>query len=309
MEAAAGDAVLAAAVRSVITPDGSITRPGRTVGFARRGTPGAPAVLWCHGGPGSRLAIMTLGPEADGFDNVCIDRAGYGLSTPLPDRTIADFVPDALAVADHLGIEQFVVAGGSTGGAYAVAMAAMAPERVAAAVVYCGLSDMSDAPTRALMTANRIQEIWSTPTRDAVIEVCRDLLGDDGGRMGQALSGAGMAPADLALISDPAFVERFMATVPASFTFGVQGYADDRIADGRGWGSFHPGAVRCRAVVLHGGRDTGVPVENAYLTARLIPGADLRIFPDHGHFSIAAEVLPVLAEIGGLSPGVRRPSS
>ncbi len=278
-------------------PDGSITHDSRTVGFARRGTPDGPAVLWCHGGPGSRLAIMTLGPEADRFDNISLDRPGYGLSTPLPNRTIADFVPDALAVADHLGIEQFVVAGGSTGGAYAVATAAMAPERVAAAVIYCGLSDMADAPTRALMTANRIQEIWSGPTRDAVIEVCRDLLGDDGAKMGQALSGASMAPADLALISDPEFVARFLATVPASFTFGVVGYADDRIADGRGWGSFDPGAVRCPVLVLHGGSDTGVPVDNAYLTARLIPGAELRIFPDHGHFSIAAEVLPALAEL------------
>jgi pimeloyl-ACP methyl ester carboxylesterase len=240
---------------------------------------------------------MTLGPEADRFDNLSLDRPGYGLSTPLPNRTIADFVPDALAVANHLGIERFVVAGGSTGGAYAVATAALAPKRVAAAVVYCGLSDMTDVPTRALMTANRIQEIWRAPTRDAVIEVCRDLLGDDGGRMGEALSGASMAPADLALISNPEFVERFMATVPASFTFGVVGYADDRIADGRGWGSFDPGAVSCPVLVLHGGRDTGVPVDNAYLTARLIPGADLRIFPDHGHFSIAAEVLPALAEL------------
>jgi pimeloyl-ACP methyl ester carboxylesterase len=280
-----------------LSPDGSITRTGRTIGFARRGNAGGPTVLWCHGGPGSRLAIMTLGPEADTFDNISIDRPGYGLSTPLPNRTIADFVPDALAVADHLGIEQFVVAGGSTGGAYAVATAALAPERVSAAVVYCGLSDMTDAPTRVLMTANRIQEIWAAPTRDAVIEVCRDLLGDDGGRMGQALSGASMAPADLGLISNPEFVERFMATVPASFTFGVEGYADDRIADGRGWGSFDPGSVRCPVVVLHGGSDTGVPVENAYLTAMLIPGAELRIFPDHGHFSIAAEVLPTLAEL------------
>ena len=28
---------------------------GRTVGFADYGIPDATAVLWCHGGPGSRL--------------------------------------------------------------------------------------------------------------------------------------------------------------------------------------------------------------------------------------------------------------
>ena len=88
-----------------------------------------------------------------------------------------------------------------------------------------------------------------------------------------------MAPADLALISNPEFVERFMTTVPASFTFGVEGYADDRIADGRGWGSFEPGAVRCPVVVLHGGSDTGVPVRTSAPAAAMRSGVRWRRAP------------------------------
>ena len=48
------------------------------------------------------------------------------MSSVQPGRTIGGWVPDALAVADHLGIEQFVTAGTSTGGAYALALAALA---------------------------------------------------------------------------------------------------------------------------------------------------------------------------------------
>ena len=86
---------------------------GRTVGFADYGIPGATAVLWCHGGPGSRLEpayLRRVASEA-GLRIIGIDRPGYGLSTPQPGRTIAGWVPEALAVADHLGIGPFAAVG------------------------------------------------------------------------------------------------------------------------------------------------------------------------------------------------------
>jgi pimeloyl-ACP methyl ester carboxylesterase len=100
----------------------------RTVGFVDYGSPAATAVLWCHGGPGSRVepAHLRSRAKAAGLRLIGIDRPGYGLSSVQPGRTIGGWVPDALAVADHLGIEQFVTAGTSTGGAYALALAALA---------------------------------------------------------------------------------------------------------------------------------------------------------------------------------------
>ncbi len=71
-----------------------------------------------------------------------IDRPGYGLSTPLPGRSIADWVPDGIAVADHLGIDRFVAVGVSTGGAYALALAALHPDRVLGVLACCALTDM-----------------------------------------------------------------------------------------------------------------------------------------------------------------------
>src|SRR6185312_16749292 len=57
---------------------------GHTVGFADYGIPDAPAVLWCHGGPGSRLEPAYLRREASeaGLRIIGIDRPGYGLSAP-----------------------------------------------------------------------------------------------------------------------------------------------------------------------------------------------------------------------------------
>ena len=72
---------------------------GRTVGFVDYGDPSGTAVLWCHGGPGSRLEPASSARAAGdvGLRLVGIDRPGYGLSTPQPGRTIAGWVPEALA--------------------------------------------------------------------------------------------------------------------------------------------------------------------------------------------------------------------
>src|SRR3954462_5254137 len=97
----------------------------RTVGVSDFGPPDGDAVLWCHGGPGSRLepAYVADAAAASGFRLIGIDRPGYGNSDPQPGRTIAGWIPDALAVADHLDVERFFAVGLSTGGAYALALA------------------------------------------------------------------------------------------------------------------------------------------------------------------------------------------
>ena len=117
---------------------------GRTVGFADHGAADGTPVLWCHGGPGSRLEPLQVADAAveSGFRLIGIDRPGYGRSTPQPDRTIAGWIPEALTVMDSLDIDRFFTVGVSTGGAYALALAALEPDRVLGVVVCCALTDM-----------------------------------------------------------------------------------------------------------------------------------------------------------------------
>ena len=88
-----------------------------------------------------------------------------------------------------------------------------------------------------------------------------------------------------------------MAGLPQMFAHGVAGYVDDRRADGPGWDSFDVASVTCPVVIVHGGADTIVPVANAHHTAELLPGAELRIFPDHGHLSVVADVVPAVLSL------------
>ena len=213
---------------------------GRTVGFVDLGPADATAVLWCHGGPGSRLEPAAMAPAMvdAGLRVVGIDRPGYGLSTTRPGRTIAEWAPDGLAVADHAGIERFIAVGVSTGGAYALALAALAPERVIGVVACCALSDMRWAEGKSLMGTGRTDEIWDAPDRDAALAIATDVFGADGSRMATMVGEAGMAPADMALLGDAEFATAWMAGLPEMFAHGVAGYIDDRRADGPGWDSF-----------------------------------------------------------------------
>ena len=65
---------------------------------------------------------------------VGVNRPGYGTSTPT-DSTMSSVADDAVAVLDLLGLDRVAVLGMSVGGAYAAALAARHPDRVAALAV------------------------------------------------------------------------------------------------------------------------------------------------------------------------------
>lgn len=79
------------------------------------------------------------------------------------------------------------------------------------------------------------------------------------------------------------------AAFRAMFAQGLEGYADDRLGDGAGWGTFDVASIRCPVTVLHGRSGRMVDVIHAHHTAELIPGANLVIFDDLGHFSIVTK--------------------
>ena len=276
--------------------DGDLTRGERTVAYRDYGPTDSTPVLWCHGGPGSRFEPASQAPAATaaGYRFIGIDRPGYGRSTPWPGRSIADWVPDGLAVADALGIDRFMAIGVSTGGAYALALAAAAPERVMGVVACCALTDMRWPDGRASMDGELTHGLWDAPNRDEAMAIAARLFGEDGSGMLDGRAGGNMAAPDLAFLGDPAFLATMAEGFPAMFAQGVAGYTDDRIADGVGWTSFDVDLVRCPVVVLHGELDGLCPVVQAHHTANVVPNARLDIRPEHGHLSIMSELVGVL---------------
>jgi pimeloyl-ACP methyl ester carboxylesterase len=272
---------------------------GRVVGVAEFGRPDGEAVLWCHGGPGSRLEPMWLGDQARdaGLRLVGIDRPGYGHSPPRPGRTIVDGARDVLAVADHLGIDRFATVGVSTGGVYALATAAVAPERVTAVVPCCAMTDMRFEPARSTMSAPHTLSVWAAPDRESAIAAATDSHGLHGEKLTDGGVRAILSDNDRLLFADPAWMRDAMASFPEMFRWGLEGYADDRIADGGGWVGFDVADIRCPVVVLHGADDQMCRPVHAEHTVAIVPGASLDLRPGDGHFSIEAHVVPTLREL------------
>jgi pimeloyl-ACP methyl ester carboxylesterase len=274
---------------------------GRTVGYADHGPADGTPVIWCHGGPGSRLEPMQVTAEAGpaGFRLIGVDRPGYGLSIPWPGRSIADWVPDGLAVLDALDVERCIAVGVSTGGAYALALAAAAPGRVTGVIACCALTDMRWPEGRRLQEGPMTTGLWDAPDRDAAIAIAIEVAGEDGSKMfdPSQSDGAELPAADMALFTDPAWLAGFGDAMSQMFAHSVTGYVDDRLADGVGWVSFDVGAVRAPTIVLHGREDSIVDVAQAAHTASLVPGARLKVVDGLAHLSIVLKVPEALAEL------------
>ena len=273
----------------------------RNISFADYGPASGLAVLCCHGGPGSRLEPRRISEQAAaaGFRLIGIDRPGYGKSTPLPGRSICDWTQDAIAVADHLMLDQFLMVGVSTGGSYALATAAVAPSRVLGVLVCCGMTDIAwanDVDDAKMVGA---QPIWNAPDRDAAIAVAIEQFGERGDKVmvPDADAPPVLSPADMAVVMDPAYAEGDPTN--ERFAQGVLGYADDRIADGprHGWSSFEIDKVVCTVIVIHGEQDWIVPVAQAHHTAAILRDAELRTFAEHGHLSVGAESVSSLIDL------------
>ena len=272
------------------------TNDGRIVGFADYGSPAQTALVWCHGGPGTRLEPALVADDAAraGLRLIGIDRPGYGRSTSQPGRTIGGWAPDALAVLDRLGIDQCVALGASTGGAYALALAAHSP-RVIGAVACCAVSDMRWTAGKEMNVC--CHAFWNEQDRDKACRMAVEEFGPLGENIVPPRGPVGADASDAALITTSGFLSAWIPCVAEMFTGGVSGYVDDRRADANGWDTFDVKRITCPVTVLHGADDGMIPVANAHHTAALVPGATLRVFEGLGHFSILTKVVEVTSEL------------
>jgi proline iminopeptidase, Neisseria-type subfamily len=103
------------------------------------GRPDGQPVVFLHGGPGAGTTPKHRQFfDPDVYRIVLFDQRGCGRSTPramLEQNTTWDLVEDMEKIRVHLGIERWVVFGGSWGSTLALAYAETHPERVTALVL------------------------------------------------------------------------------------------------------------------------------------------------------------------------------
>ncbi len=112
---------------------------GHVMYWEQVGNPRGRPVLFLHGGPGAGAgAVHRRFFDPEFWRLVIFDQRGAGRSRPLgslADNTTPDLVRDIETLRHHLGIDRWLLFGGSWGSTLALAYAQAHPERVAGCVL------------------------------------------------------------------------------------------------------------------------------------------------------------------------------
>ncbi len=261
---------------------------GRQLAVQDRGPRDGPAVIAHHGTPSCRLDVPggMDAPWSVGVRVVTFDRPGYGRSTSMPGRRVADAATDTRAVADALGLDRFGVIGVSGGGPHALAAAAALPGRVERVCVCVGAGPDGqngfDATADALdATRREIELARSDP------DGLRAFIEDAGGAAADfAAWMSSLPPSDQAVLARPEVAAHEEAVAAELAAGGIDGWLDDDLAFfGRPWGVDFA-AITAPVLLLYGGADVLVPVSHGRALAQLIPTARLLIVPGGGHWLV-----------------------
>lgn len=270
--------------------------------------PTAPVVLLLHGG-GVDNAVLSWGGVAPrlaqaGYRVIAPDHPGYGQSPaapwPVTQQRLVNYVGE---FADALGLERPVVGGLSLGGGMAIGHVLATPEHVSGVMLlgsYGLMPRLSDGP----LSLPRQALTWVMLRTGVFTAMTRGLAGN------RAALNWSMS----ALVRDPArrtpeLLDEVWAAARsgAGFTAFAQWQRDqvrwnhlstdyrDLLPD-----------VRAPVLIVHGDRDSGVPVVRARAAAAAIPDAELDVVAGAGHWVqrdqpdlVIAAMLRFLCRISG----------
>ncbi len=275
---------------------------GRKLRVLEDGVPSGRPVLVHNGTPNSRLLF---GPDVElarrqGIRVISYDRPGYGGSTHLPNRAVADCAQDVRAIASALGIDRLAVWGISGGGPHALACAALLPDLVPAVASFAsvapwGAPGLDYFAGMGAMNAEDIRlSIEDPPAGRAKCERDRvELLGltaeDLIGFLETVLS-----PPDAAVLTGE-FGEYLVAATRSGLAPGSEGWWADNRAFHSPWG-FAFEAIRTPVLVRHGREDRFVPFGHGEWLADHIPGVAAVLTDEDGHLTLTANHLEATHE-------------
>jgi pimeloyl-ACP methyl ester carboxylesterase len=258
---------------------------GRRLVCAEYGEPGrSPPVLYLHGFLGSRLEPRVVGDT--GLHLFAPDRPGYGASEPRPGLTLSAFARDMAALLDALRLDRVAVVGISAGGPYAMATAALLPDRVLRLALVCAVADKRTLRSEGgAVRWMRIARRHGRPALGLAPTILRNLRRHG---LDQLILRLMLLPERhlFAPGIDPDRIERLvLVSLREGTRNGIQGALADLELLTRRW-DVEPREVRCPTLVLHGALDRVVPLAHAHWYAGRVPDARLEIVPDAGHLSL-----------------------
>jgi len=280
---------------------------GRVLDVWVCGPQGGVAAIFHHGTP---MSGLPFGP----FDEVAVSRGvrlisysrpGYGGSSRVPGRSVADCAADVEAILERLGVDRALTLGWSGGGPHTLATAALLPDRViaCASIAGCGPYGRDDLDFLAGMGKENLQEFGAAlegpEPLQAYLEAASGEVGADdiADALGDLLSKVDRA----SLTGD--FASYLAGAMNEALRSGIWGWFDDDLAFVRDWG-FDLASIRIPVTIWQGDQDRMVPFDHGRWLAANVPGATARLLEGDGHLSIAVGRFgEILDELLGSVPG------
>lgn len=283
------------------------TYDGRVVEYFATESPGALPLVCHHGTPHTALGFSHWkdAAAAAGMRLVAYSRPGYGVSSRLMGRDVAQAARDTASLLDFLGVDEFVTTGWSGGGPHALACGALLAERCkgVATIAGVGPSGQVDLDFLAGMAPENVAEFGAAQRgAEAIATYLAENYADfhevTGEEVVESLGGLVSEPDKVALTA--AFAESVAEAFRWSLHSGFGGWIDDDLAFTKPWG-FDLNDVVPPVTVWQGQQDNMVPGSHGQWLAEHIPDAKFRNDPDQGHISLVTThleaILQDLAEI------------
>jgi 2-hydroxy-6-oxonona-2,4-dienedioate hydrolase len=239
-----------------------------------------PALILIHGsGPGvTGWANFqgNIGVFAEHFRTFIINLPGYGGSAPVAGNPMAISADAVIRFMDALGIDRAHILGNSLGGIVGSIVAAQHPARVDRFVTIGGIGF-------GLFTAfpgegiNLLTEFAEDPTRERLIQWLRSMVFD------QALVTEELIDSRFKQATDPVT----MATSRQLYSRAAMKAMSDMTHGPQAAQSFaHLASIQAPTLITWGRDDRVSSLDRAFIALRLIPKAELHVFPNCGHWAM-----------------------
>jgi pimeloyl-ACP methyl ester carboxylesterase len=226
------------------------------------------------------------------------DKPGFGGSDYQPKRSLAGWGGDLAALADHLGLDRFALAGESGGAPFTLAAAHRLAGRVSVVVLIAAGGPMSPADLAGMTFSARLMNWFArnAPVLNTFrIAAMRRELSDPHRR--ERLVRREVAAADAAH-ADAARIE--IEAVADALRQGTRATVEELALIKRPW-PFPLIEVGTPVHLWHGALDRNAPIANARHLARELPDATLHVSESSGHdvgLDRSGEIMSVLASGG-----------
>lgn len=277
---------------------------GRTVEVATYGDEDGIPLFAFHGTPvsNSSWAMVDESARARGVNILAPNRPGFGGSDPHSLQLVTSYVDDVVALADRLDLEGFAIVGHSGGGPFALACAALRPDRVAAVATIAGIAPLDipgmaegvGADDRWVLRKLRQGKEGSVRRMFQVMAFAVRHLP----RLSLSFFKTQASPSERGLLDD--VVGRlFVSSISEAFDQGPEAAVNEYrvFLMKENWG-FEPGDITVPVHIWQGEEDRNTYPIHARALAKMMPRAELHLLPGVGHPVMATHFDDILDSLG-----------